>query len=357
MARVAGVSQPHLWVRAEARPTEQRAPLVPADAQALAAGGWRVTVEESPTRVVPVDEYRAVGCEVVPAGSWPEAPADAVVLGIKELPDRPRELRHTHVYFAHAFRGQEGASELLARFAEGGGELLDVEYLTEDGRRVVAFGYWAGYVGAGLGVRAARGRLAGPLAPGTRATFDASLADADAGSGTLRALVIGARGRSGRGAVDALGVAGAQVTEWDLGETADLDRDALLAHDLLVNCVASAAPGEPFLRPVDLAAAGRRLTTVADVTCDVTSEHNRISVNTAVTSWADPVRLVHDAGSPVGVIAIDNLPSLLPREASVDFSAALLAQLPDLPDRRGAWAESLRAFDAATSWVADPPRG
>jgi saccharopine dehydrogenase (NAD+, L-lysine-forming) len=351
------VSEPHLWIRAEARATEQRAPLVPTDAAQLVDDGWRVTVEEAPTRAFPVEEYRAAGCAVAPSGSWPHAPRDAVVLGIKELPEEPRSLAHTHVYFAHAFKGQTGADEVLARFAEGGGELLDVEYLTEGGRRVVAFGYWAGYVGAGLGVRAARGHLDGPLAPGTRGSFDAALTDPDGGSAPLRALVIGAKGRSGQGACAALDVARAEVTRWDVEETAVLDRDALLAHDLLVNCVASAAHGEPFLRAEDLERPGRRLTTVADVTCDVTSGHNRIPVNTSVTTWADPVRIVHDDGPPVGVVAIDNLPSLLPREASLDFSAALLRQLPDLPERRGAWAAARRAFDAAVAARGTPHPG
>ncbi len=344
------MSGPHLWLRAEARPTEQRAPLVPADAARLVSDGWRVTVEESPTRVFAVDEYRAAGCEVTAAGSWTDAPDDAVVLGIKELPDQPHALRHTHVYFAHSFKGQRGAAEVLARFAAGGGELLDVEYLTVERRRVVAFGYWAGYVGAGLGAQAVRGSLRAPVVPGTRADFDAALADT--GAGPLRAVVIGSRGRSGRGAVAALEVAGAEVTRWDVGDTVDIDRDALLAHDLLVNCVASSAPGEAFVRAEDLEVERRRLATVADVTCDVTSGHNRIPVNTAVTTWAEPVRLVPDHGRPVGVIAIDNLPSLLPREASVDFSAQLLAQLPGLPERRGAWHQADLVFRRAVSGYA-----
>jgi saccharopine dehydrogenase (NAD+, L-lysine-forming) len=339
------VTEQHLWIRAEARPTEQRAPLVPVDAGGLVARGWRVTVEESPTRVFPVADYASLGCEVARAGSWPEAPADAVVLGIKELPEQPRALRHTHVYFAHAFKGQAGAAEVLARFAEGGGELLDVEYLTVAGRRVVAFGYWAGYVGAGLGVRCARGSLAGPVAPGTRADFDAALSAP--GAPPLRALVIGAHGRSGRGAVAALEVAGAHVTCWDAEDTVALDRQTLLGHDLLVNCVASTAPGEPFVRPEDLDVPARRLTTVADVTCDVTSDHNRVPVNTDVTTWAEPVRVLAGASGPLGVIAIDNLPSLLPREASLDFSAQLVALVSDLPARGGAWAASRAAFETA----------
>jgi len=335
----------HLWLRAETRPTEERAPIVPADAAELVRQGVRVSVEDAHTRAFATADYAAAGCEVVPAHSWPAAPDDAVVLGIKELPDEPRALRHTHVYFAHAFKGQEGAAEVLDRFAQGGGELLDVEYLTLDGRRVVAFGYWAGYVGAGLGARAARGDLRGQVTPLTRVDFDADLAAPDAPP--LRALVIGALGRSGRGACDALEVAGAEVTRWDAGDTVHLDRPALLAHDLLVNCVASDSPGEPFLVAEDLERAERRLRTVADVTCDVTSEHNRLPVNSAVTTWEEPVRVVHDHGRPVGVIAIDNLPSLLPREASIDFSAALVAQLPDLTGRRGAWAASRAVFDQA----------
>jgi saccharopine dehydrogenase (NAD+, L-lysine-forming) len=341
------VSGLHLWLRTETRPTEERTPVVPADAARLVRDGVRVTVEESLTRAFTTSEYAAVGCDVATAGSWPDAPPDAVILGIKELPEEPRALRHTHVYFAHAFKGQQGAAELLARFAAGGGELLDVEYLTVDGRRVVAFGYWAGYVGAGLGVLEARGRLRAPVAPFAREDFDASLVEA--GAASLRALVIGARGRSGRGAVAALETAGAQVTTWETRDTLHLDREALLDHDLLVNCIASEAPGEPFVRAEDLVAPGRRLKTVADVTCDVTSDHNRIPVNTAVTTWHEPVRLVGDGPTPVGVIAIDNLPSLLPSEASTDFSAALTAQLADLPQRGGAWTEAERSFEQAVA--------
>jgi saccharopine dehydrogenase (NAD+, L-lysine-forming) len=337
----------HLWLRTETRPTEERTPVVPSDAARLVGDGVRVTVEESTTRAFGTAEYAAVGCDIAAAHSWPEAPPDAVVLGIKELPEEPRALRHAHVFFAHAFKGQEGAADLLARFAAGGGELLDVEYLTVDGQRVVAFGYWAGYVGAGLGVLQARGRLNAPVEPSTREHFDASLVGA--GAAPLRALVIGARGRSGRGALAALEAAGAQVTTWETADTLDIDRTALLDHDLLVNCIASEAPGEPFVRPEDLVTAGRRLRTVADVTCDVTSDHNRIPVNTAVTTWGEPVRLVGDDAAPLGVIAIDNLPSLLPREASVDFSAALTEQVPDLPARRGAWTGAERSFARAVA--------
>ena len=62
------MTAPHLWIRAEARPTEQRVPLVPADAARLVEDGFVVTVEESPTRIVAIDDYVAAGCSVAPYG-------------------------------------------------------------------------------------------------------------------------------------------------------------------------------------------------------------------------------------------------------------------------------------------------
>jgi saccharopine dehydrogenase (NAD+, L-lysine-forming) len=340
----------HLWIRSETRATEQRAPLVPHDCHTLIADGVRVTVERSPQRVFTDDEYAAAGCELAAAGSWVDAPRDAHVLGIKELPDQPGELVHPHVYFAHAFKGQGGAVEVLDRFERGGGELLDIEYLTDEGRRVVAFGRWAGYVGAALGVLSLRGSLKAPLAPMSREELDEALA---ADLTPLNALVIGARGRSGSGAVEALAVAGAHITPWDKGHTTPaIDRAELLRHDLLVNCVVSHGPAvTPWVRSEDLAVA-RDLRMVADVTCDVTSDANLVPVNTAVTTWDEPVRRVwgqDGAGAVLDVIAIDNLPSLLPREASESFSAelsVLVTERADLAARSGPWAAARAAYDA-----------
>ncbi|MGW2857742.1 saccharopine dehydrogenase, partial [Streptomyces sp. NPDC001215] len=128
----------HLWLRHETRPTERRTPLVPSDARRLVDAGVTVTVEDSPQRVFPAKEYEAVGCRLAEPGSWVTAPRDAVILGLKELPDQPPELIHRHVFFGHAYKGQPGAAALLRRFRAGGGTLLDLEYLVDDtGRRLV----------------------------------------------------------------------------------------------------------------------------------------------------------------------------------------------------------------------------
>ncbi|MFF7971401.1 saccharopine dehydrogenase [Streptomyces sp. NPDC007905] len=339
------MSELHLWLRHEARTTERRTPVVPADARRLIENGVRLTVEESPQRVFPLEEYEAAGCRTAPAGSWVTAPPDAVILGLKELPDEPPVLAHRHISFGHAYKQQPGAAALLRRFAAGGGALLDLEYLVDEhGRRLAAFGFWAGYLGAALAVLQHRGRLRAPLRPTTKEELDATL-EPVADDPAFTALVIGALGRSGRGASAAFDTAGVAQTRWDLAETRDLDRPALLGHDVMVNCVLALTPVPPFLRESDLDDPARRLRTLCDVTCDVGSPLNVLPVYDRTTDWTDPARRLRKE-PPLDLIAIDNLPSLLPRESSTDFSAALLPQLLDF-GTAGPWGRCLDRFHQA----------
>ncbi len=335
--------KPTLWMRHESRAGERRAPISPADARRLVGSGFRVVVEESAARVFPIEEYEAAGCVIAPTETWPDAPADAIVVGLKELPEARTPLRD-HVYFAHAYKGQSGARELLERFRAGGGTLFDLEYLVDDrGRRVAAFGYWAGYAGAALAVLAYRREMPRPLNATRREDLDALLT---AGAGDPpRALVIGAAGRSGRGAVDALQVAGVPVTEWDLEETRHLDKAALLEHDILVNTVMVSTPVDPFVTDADLDEPDRRLSVISDVTCDVTSDCNVLPIYHEVTSWQSPVRELRGGSNHVGIIAIDNLPTLLPREASLSYSEQLLPTLLALPDG-AVWQRARETFAA-----------
>ena len=62
--------------------------------------------------------------------------------------------------------GQHQWEEILGRFRSGGGELLDLEYLLDErGRRVAAFGYWAGFAGAALAVMNWCGQQLGTTPP------------------------------------------------------------------------------------------------------------------------------------------------------------------------------------------------
>ncbi len=283
---------PHIWLRAETAAHEHRTPLTPRDAALLVDRDAIVSVERSDLRVFGIEEYAEAGCHVVEAGSWMSAPADAHILGIKEPLGLHAPLHHRHVFFGHAYKGQADAPRVLRRFVEGDGVLLDLESLVDDsGHRVAAFGYWAGYVGATLAVLRFEGSLHAPLRHLSRAELDSSLLTASAGC-PARVLVLGALGQAGRGACDAVETTGSRATKWDLRETEMLDVETILSHDILINAVATAAPGRPFLTDIDVQSPQRQLTTVADVTCDVTNAHNRLPFNDRTTTWETPFRQV-----------------------------------------------------------------
>lgn len=344
---------PTILLRSEERASERRTPLTPDGAAAVEAAGIRVLVESSTARVYADDEYRGHGLEVVPAGSWLDADPELVVLGIKELPDEPAALRHRHIYFGHAYKGQQGAAALLQRFVAGGGELLDLEYLVnESGQRVVAFGYWAGFVGGSLGALQLAGGLTAPLVPMSLDELAGRLEDAGPRLAGATAVVTGAFGRAGRGATDALVLAGVGASRWDRDDTRDLDSDALVAHDLLVHCVHASVPLAPFLTEADRTRAGRRLRVLADVTADVPSDLNLLPVSNEHTSWAEPVRRIWDDPVPLDAIVIDNLPSLLPQQASQDFSSGLVPILPGLFSGDPVWVRAADTYQEAIAGLA-----
>ena len=131
------------------------------------------------------------------------------ILGLKELPESTDPLQHTHIQFAHCYKKQAGWSKVLARFHRGGGTLYDIEFLNDPtGRRVAAFGFHAGFAGAAAGALALvaqrKGAPLGLLTPyENEGAMIAHVKELLGGSGKgVRALVIGALGRCGRGAVD-----------------------------------------------------------------------------------------------------------------------------------------------------------
>lgn len=61
--------------------------VTPTTAKTLLEAGYKVNVERSPGRIFDDDEFEAVGATLVPEGSWVDAPKDAIILGLKELPE------------------------------------------------------------------------------------------------------------------------------------------------------------------------------------------------------------------------------------------------------------------------------
>lgn len=156
-----------------------------------------------------------VGCTLVDNNTWTrDCPVSTPVIGLKELPVSSEPIAHTHIQFAHCYKSQEGWASVLSRFDRGGGTLYDLEFLTDaSGRRVAAFGFHAGFAGAAAGALALAalrdGATLDTLTPyENEAAMVGSVKETLAAvknnrpDGKIKALVIGALGRCGRGAVD-----------------------------------------------------------------------------------------------------------------------------------------------------------
>ena len=137
-------------IRETKNPPDRRVPLTPAQCRSLQASypGLDITVQPSPIRCFSDDEYAAEGIRL----SEDMTDRD-VLVGVKEvkiealLPDK------TYFFFSHTAKEQPYNRGLLQEVIRKGIRLIDYEYLTLDGVRVVAFGRWAGLVGAYNGLR------------------------------------------------------------------------------------------------------------------------------------------------------------------------------------------------------------
>lgn len=350
-----------VWLRAETKPLEARSAIAPDHARSLLENGFAVMVEKSGQRAIADEAYAAAGCELVEPGSWIQAPDDAFVLGVKDLPDKDHPLHHRHIYFGHAYKEQQGWQSLLRRFTAGGGGLYDIEYLVdESSRRVAAFGYWAGFTGCAVGVKVWTGQQLrlDPVVPPIHpypgqdelvAELERDLEKAVAASGRgPTVIIVGAAGRVGTGAADLAKRLGLEVTLWDIEETAcGGPFEEILAHDLFVNCVLVNHRIAPFVTMETLSAAGRCLSVISDVSCDP-GEFNPVPVYTEATTFSHPALRVI-ASPPLDVTAIDHLPSMLPVEATRDFGDQLLPHLLQLDsDGSGVWKRAREVFDDKT---------
>lgn len=343
------------WLRAESKPHEERTPLTPSTCEQLLGAGHQVFVEQSKDRVYKESDYERIGCKIVDEASWRDAPLDAFIVGIKELPDEDRPLQHRHIYFGHAYKGQEGWSKLLQRFHSGGGELLDVEFIVnEQGVREVAeFGPMAGIAGAALGLAVWCHQQLRPdeMFPSVSPYMSEDDLVNHLKSQLLliakqrgvtevqpRVLIIGSSGRCGSGAayiLERVGLPSEKIVKWSRQEThAGGPFPEILGFDIFVNCIFLSKKIPPFLTRDMLLNNTRNLTVISDVSCDCTSPDNPLPIYETITTFLHPTHRVNQGPSAklLDVVAIDHLPSLLPKDSSDKYATKLLPFLLKLPE-------------------------
>jgi saccharopine dehydrogenase (NAD+, L-lysine forming) len=121
----------------------------------------------------------------------------------------------------------------------------------------------------------------------------------------------------------------------------------ILKHDIFVNCIYLSTKIPPFLTKEMVCESPRPLSVIVDVSCDTTNPNNPIPIYNKCTTFDDPTVLVACApAAPIDVAAIDQLPTLLPREASEAFCKDLMPTLLSLKDRANSsvWQRAEKLF-------------
>ncbi|SEG46098.1 NAD(P)-dependent oxidoreductase [Algoriphagus boritolerans] len=134
-------------IREGKNPPDRRAPFSPDQLKILSArfqDKLTFVVESSPDRSYSDSEYEEAGISV----SEDISDAD-VFFGVKEVPVTKLIPNKTYFFFSHTIKKQRYNRQLLRAILDKNIRLIDYEVLKDTaGNRVVAFGRWAGIVGA-----------------------------------------------------------------------------------------------------------------------------------------------------------------------------------------------------------------
>ncbi|WP_027721169.1 NAD(P)-dependent oxidoreductase [Maridesulfovibrio zosterae] len=131
-------------------PVDKRTPLTPSQAKAINAAypDVEVIAQRSEIRCFTDEEYVEAGIRLV--DSVEEAD---ILLGVKEVPIPDLIEGKTYFFFSHTIKKQPYNRDLLREILKKNIRMVDYETLTEpSGKRIIAFGRWAGIVGAYNGI-------------------------------------------------------------------------------------------------------------------------------------------------------------------------------------------------------------
>lgn len=350
----------NVWLRDELNPFEKRAILSPNEMLKLIGQGISVFVERSDKRTFPNADYERVGCLLVEKNSWPAAPVHTLILGVKSPQSDSFPLKHTHLMFAHAFKGQPGSHSLLRRFDQGKGILFDLEYLrTQSQKRVVSFSRYAGVSATIVGLYAYMAMILGKIEQLTfqELCFDTpkeefvkikKLLESQPASPSV--IVIGKEGRCGQavsGCLDELGV------RYDGTIRTTTDKYNMCDYDLIFNCMSTDKNTKPIVTNLTLKNF-KRPVIIVDLTCEPNMPNNPLPIYERCTTLQDPLVKVQSNPSTTYVCAIDNIASVFPSQSSADFSQQLYPYLDALLTQSDTevWDMAMTAYKQGISSVA-----
>ena len=352
-------------IRERKNPPDRRVVLSPEECQNVLSKFPKadILVESSPIRVFSDQEYTDKGLSVVN-----DMEVCEVLLGVKEVPIDALIPNKKYFFFSHTIKKQPYNRELLRAILDKNIELYDHEVITNaKGARLVAFGRYAGIVGAYNGFRTYGLKYNLYQLPKAESLLDQKALITELKKiklPNIKILLTG-KGRVGNGAkemLDGIGLKKVSVSEY-LSDTfkepvyCQIDasdynkrKDGVRGNklDFFKN------PGEyksnffRFAEVTDFYIAGHfygdgapylytrkdakqprfKIKVVADISCDIDGP---VASTIRPSTIADPI-YGYDPHSEtetdfmsenaIAVMAVDNLPCELPRDASVGFSEA-----------------------------------
>ena len=351
-------------------PPDRRSALTPSTAKKLKSmfDNIEIVVQHSDLRAFKDEEYEAEGFKIVDDVSDCD-----ILLGVKEVKIEKLIPEKTYMFFAHIAKKQDHNLPLAKALAAKKITMIDYEYLTDErGMRLVAFGKWAGIVGAYNGLIAWAKRTGEMNLKPAHQYHDKAEMFADIANKRFKKpfkIVITGGGRVAHGAAETLSAFGIKevIPEEFLTEEFNepvftrLDPCHYVRHregrefDLryffehpeefvstfkvytkLADVYIAAHfwnPKSPrFFTAEDTKREDFKIKVVADISCDV--DDGPIGTTVRATTIANPF---YDFNPVTGkeeppfsseknitVMSVDNLPGELPRDASEEFSNALV---------------------------------
>ncbi len=361
-------------IREGKNPPDSRAPLTPQQCVFITENyPVEMAVQPSPGRCYADEEYREAG--VVLQESLDDCD---VLLGVKEVPVDQLIHRKTYLFFSHTIKEQVYNRKLLQTILQKKIQLIDYEVLTnEDGERLIAFGRFAGMVGAHNALYT-HGERSGAFHL-KRMKDCVDYAEAQKLYQTIHfppiKIVLTGAGRVGRGAAEVLHDMGIrEVSAEDfLEKTFDeaiftqlhsrdyvahnsehpLEKRHFHSHpeqyhstfaayaqtaDIFINGIYWDSRSPAFFTREEMVEPNFRLQVIADVTCDlapissVPSTLRASTIAQPVFGYDPKTGLEIAPYSPHGIdmMTIDNLPNEMPRDASRAFGEMfILRVLPE----------------------------
>ena len=356
-------------------PPDYRVPLTPNQCKTLQKNyGVNIIVQPSNTRCFPDEDYKDAGITV----SEDLAECE-IFMGVKEVPISHLIPDKTYFFFSHTIKKQAYNQQLLRAILDKNIRLIDYEVLTnEKGQRLIAFGEFAGMVGAHNALWTYGERTKGFTLPRIYTLYDYAAATEFYKTLTLPAIkiVLTGMGRVANGSVMVLKDMGIEqvspkdflqkkfshsvFTQLDCEDyAARIDGSSFELHDFFKNPHLYKSIFAPYIASADvmingiywdnqapafftlseMATSKFNIQVIADVTCDIAPVASIPSTIKASTI-ADPVfgfdpktakEVPPFSPKTIDMMTIDNLPNELPRDASTAFGEQFIEHiLPEL---------------------------